>query len=266
MGWWWRRQGGRSVSSKFPGDVDYFGRKYPREFTCLNSATFLLNGQDLADWSPEKQGWFLTDYWLVERYRFYIAAVGYLSGAPVKGDYHEYGIFGAHTFRMVLTEAKKHGLDDMTFYAFDSFAGLPEVDSEVRTESWKPGTMAMSEEEFKGLIDAHGIYLDRIRSIKGFYSDSLTPELQRELLATGRKAGLVTLDCDLYQSAVPVLRFLEPLLQEGTLLYVDDYYAGYGGSPRKGVARAVEEFTQATPWKLHPYLNVGWWGKSFICY
>ena len=32
------------------------------------------------------------------------------------------------------------------------------------------------------------------------------------------KIALVNVDCDLYESAVPVFRFIEPLLQEGAVL------------------------------------------------
>jgi hypothetical protein len=80
------------------------------------------------------------------------------------------------------------------------------------------------------------------------------------------KIALVNIDCDLYESAVPVFRFIEPLLQEGTLLYIDDFYAGYCGSPRRGVARAFTEFAGRAAFRFQPFLNAGYWGKSFIAY
>ena len=72
--------------------------------------------------------------------------------------------------------------------------------------------------------------------------------------------------CDLYESAVPVLKFLEPLLQEGSVLYLDDYFVGYRGSPRQGVARAFHEMERVSRFAFAPHLQVGWWGRSFIAY
>ena len=53
---------------------------------------------------------------------------------------------------------------------------------------------------------------------------------------------MATIDCDLYESAVSVFQFLDPLLQEGSVLYIDDLFAGYRGSPEKGVTKAFLEW------------------------
>lgn len=144
--------------------------------------------------------------------------MGYLRGSGVTGDYHEYGVCGANTFRIVLSEARMHGFDAMQFVAFDSFEGLPEVDSEVTLEEWKEGAMAMSEEKFWKKIRKHGVTVDRVRTVKGFFKDSLTDELQREFVDAGVKLAIANIDCDLKESSIPVFEFIEPLLQVGTLI------------------------------------------------
>jgi hypothetical protein len=50
------------------------------------------------------------------------------------------------------------------------------------------------------------------------------------------------------------------------MLYLDDLFAGYKGSPRKGVARAFKEFRRQSEWKFVRHLDVGWWGRSYIAY
>jgi len=200
------------------------------------------------------------------RHEFFATAAGYIRGAGIEGDYHEYGCFSANTFRTFLTQARIFGFDFMRFYAFDSFEGLPEVDAEVSLDSWTKGAMAMSEEEFWKRINAHGVYVDRVESIKGFFDRSLTAERQASFVQRPARIALAAVDCDLYESAVPVFSFIAPLLQDGTLIYIDDYYVGYRGSPERGVARAFHEFERRSEFKFQPYVNVGWWGKSFVAY
>ena len=83
-----------------------------------------------------------------------------------------------------------------------------------------------------GMVKDHGIYVDNVSTIKGYYDDSLTKELQKEYLDSGRKISLVNIDCDLYESAVPVFNFIEPLLQEGVGLHMD-LCVGYKGNQQK---------------------------------
>src|SRR5262249_49018001 len=88
-------------------------------------------------------------------------------------------------------------------------------------------------------------------------------ELQRRLQQQS-KIALVTVDCDLYESAVPVFDFIEPLLQAGSVIYVDDLFVGNRGDPAKGGAPAFLEFRKRSRWRLLPHREWGWWGRSYI--
>lgn len=63
--------------------------------------------------------------------------------------------------------------------------------------------------------------------------------------------------CDLYESAIPVFNFIEPLIQEGTVIYIDDYFAGFKGSPATGPARAFHEFESKSRFKFAQHMQVG---------
>jgi len=183
-----------------------------------------------------------------------------------QGDYYEFGCHTATTFRQALTEAHRHGVDHMEFYAFDSFEGFPE-EGEVDTrpgQGSRRGTMATSEESFLSMVRQHGLYLDRIHTVKGFYSESLTPKLQAELMGKSRIA-LAFVDCVFYESARDVLRFIDPLLQKGSVLYLDDFYT-FRGDPERGEQRALAEFQAYSSHRLNPHLSVDWFGRSFIVY
>jgi hypothetical protein len=224
------------------------------------------NGRELAGWTHADEVRYNQHFRQSERMRFFALTFDFLKENGVSGDYFEFGCHSGRTFRMALTEARRHSLDDMRFVAFDSFEGLPEAEQEHGVANWRPAALATSEETFLSLIQDHGIYVDRVSTVKGFYDQSLSPALSERLRAAGRPAALINVDCDLYESSVPVFDFIEPFLQEGTVLYIDDFFSGYKGSPKHGVSRAFDAFRERSRFRFTPHLQVGWFGKSFIAY
>ena len=70
--------------------------------------------------------------------------------------------------------------------------------------------------------------------------------------------------CDLYISTIPVLQFIVPFLQQGTIICFDDWFS-YGGDQMKGEIRATREWLEKTPQvKLMHYRDFGISGRSFI--
>jgi hypothetical protein len=226
----------------------------------------LPDAKALASWGRDEEIAYNQINRQTEKALFFRRTFDFLTDNRVAGDYYEFGCHRCRTFRMALTEARRHNLSSAKFLAFDSFEGLPEPTSDTSVEIWKRGALTTAESEFMRMVKEQGHYVENVRTIKGFYSESLTGALQRELVESGRKAMLVNVDCDLYESAVPVFKFLDPLLQEGTVIYIDDLFAGYKGSPSKGVARAFLEYQKVTRWKFVRHLDIGWWGRSYIAY
>jgi len=228
--------------------------------------TALPDGVTLRDWGRNDEISYNQMNRQTEKALFYRRTFDLLTDNRVHGDYLEFGCHRCRTFRMALTEARRHNLANMEFHAFDSFEGLPEPTSETSVEIWKRGALTTSETAFMGMVKAHGIYVNHVKTIKGYYADSLTKARQAEYVKSARKAILVNVDCDLYESAVPVFDFIDPMLQEGAVIYIDDLFAGYKGNPHKGVARAFLEWQARSRWKLVRHLDVGWWGRSYIVY
>ena len=227
----------------------------------------LADGASLAGWRREDEIAYNQANRQAEKYRFFVKAFDYIKDQRLKGDYHEYGCHRVRTFRMALTEARRHTLEDMNFYAFDSFEGLPQTTSNPVHHVWSsPGALTTSQEEFMRIVAEHGIYVDRVKTVKGFYADSLTPAFQQQLASRPERVALANIDCDLYESAVPVFDFIEPLLQDGSLIYIDDLFVGYGGSPMRGVARAFLEFQRRSSFSFIQHMQIGWWGRSYIAY
>jgi len=68
----------------------------------------------------------------------------------------------------------------------------------------------------------------------------------------------------LYDSAVSAFNFIDNFLQKGTLLYLDDLFAGYNGNPYNSVGKAFLEYQKNSQWQFVKHLDIGWWGRSYI--
>jgi hypothetical protein len=179
------------------------------------------------------------------------------------GDYYEFGLYNGFTFWFAQQSADLLGLHDMRFQGFDSFAGLPEpegLDADARV--FKRGDYACGQDELVERLHRFGFDWSRAHLEAGFYDASLRGDLAAQ---SGMKpVALALIDCDLYQSTVPVLRFLEPLLQRGSILLFDDWNC-FGGSPAHGQRRAFAEFLVAHPhWTASEWCRFGWHGVGFI--
>lgn len=190
------------------------------------------------------------------------------SRLDIAGDYLEFGVFRGETFRNAIRAAQQayrstpQARFPGRFVAFDSFQGLPPVTSMGDgVNPYARGEFSASRAEFErtlGRLPAHV----RVEVVAGWFDDSLTAEAAGRLRL--ERAAFVNIDCDLYESTVPVLRFVTPLLQTGTIVYFDDWFS-YRGSMDGGEPRAAREWLAANPRiRLVDYRNVGVTGKMFI--
>ena len=197
----------------------------------------------------DKQTWIDTEFTPFDqgcRERFFLAAASFLytNREPplTAGYYFEFGCHKARTMRYCWAHTR-HNFD-LEYVAFDSFEGLPELGDADSHVGWEQGAFSMSEADFTQTVVAAGMPRERLMTIRGFYSDSLTPDLAQSLLP--RRPTIVYVDCDLYSSTTEVLRFVAPLLQPGCLIAFDDWNC-YLGNPDRGQKRAWSEFRGANP-------------------
>ena len=205
-------------------------------------------------------------------------AASFVTWNQIEGDYLEFGVaegasFSA-AFRALSRERRHHatmGYDspeyrkwlaaEPRFFAFDSFAGLPEGDVE-RQIDYFPGAYQCSESQFRANLERDGVDMRRVITVPGFYDKSLTPET-RERLGL-RRAAIAMIDCDLYESTVPVLDFLTDLVGQGTVLIFHDWFR-YQGRPDQGEQRACNEWLARNPqFELIEYWREGPQAVSFL--
>ena len=184
-------------------------------------------------------------------------------------NYYEFGTGKGNSLRKYIRALKNYckdtgdSLNKYNIFAFDSFEGLPEYKSEADYNPvWNKGDFYGSETMIDNLVRRSG-FTGKFHKIKGYYEESLTEKLQREL--SKNPPSIVNIDVDYFTSAKLVLRFLEPLLQDGTIIYFDDIYE-YLGNQNKGEIRAIREFESKNK-TLMPYYQHGipsLFGKTFI--
>jgi hypothetical protein len=164
-------------------------------------------------------------------------------GLADNGGYFEFGVFKGYTFWYAQNLARKHGLEGMQFYGFDSFTGLPPVRGRDQTpdDEFYEGQYACSKEKVVANLDAQGVDWSRTHLVEGYFEHSLNDELKAQLRQ--QRIAIALIDCDLYESTVFVLNFIEDLIADGTILLFDDWNC-FNADGRRGQRKAFADFLE----------------------
>jgi hypothetical protein len=180
----------------------------------------------------------------------------------VHGDYLEFGCgSNVRSFRLAYKYMKLE-YSAPRLFAFDSFEGLPAPQGVDSHPQWAKGNMAVSTDMFRNIMREMGARDNEYVMVPGFYDKSLDPRSPETYGV--KRAAMVFVDCDLYESTVSVLNFVKDILSDGAVLAFDDWFC-FNGDPAKGEQRAFSEFREAHPHlRFSEYLKFGWHGNSFI--
>jgi hypothetical protein len=240
-------------------------------FLPANDPTFLSKGES---WVENNQ-----QFRQSQKYWFYRCALDYLIDNDLAGSYFEFGVHRARTFTMAMSLdafyasnkgptggalVPQDGGGYFTEYvAFDSFEGFPDGTSVAEHPIYTAGHVKTEEEEFLKLLRLYGQSTSRVRLVKGFYTESLTPKLADEFRSDDARASLVCIDCNLYESYRDVLSWCDEFLQPGAIVYLDDFNT-FRAQDDRGPRRAWKEYRQHSRWDFDLFLNVGWGARSFV--
>ena len=185
-------------------------------------------------------------------------AFGYCANNKMAGNYAEFGVFKGKTTIEAWKAAHRHGLSDMKFWLFDSFEGLPEVKGVDAGGPFVTSEFSNSRKNYENRLQRNGVDSKRTEIVEGFFDKTL-PETKTDELFS-----VVFIDCDLYESTVPVLEWLTDKLVDGAVLIFDDWYS-FNGREDKGEQRATAEWLEANPSiSLMSYREFHLGGKSFL--
>jgi hypothetical protein len=180
----------------------------------------------------------------------------------IEGDYLEFGVYAGRTFVAAYHFAQMMNLGRMRFYGFDSFQGLPQITGEDLGGEFSEGEYAYTLDDFGRLISRRGVRMDKVQLVSGWYDRVLNAETKRSLPI--RAAAVIFIDCDLYESTVPVLGFVADYVQSGTIVAFDDWYC-FRGDPEKGEQKAFREWLANNPsFEALEYRRFAAHGNSFI--
>lgn len=192
----------------------------------------------------------------------------FIERCDLQGEYWEFGVY--HGESMKETYFILRDVVDK-YVGFDSFSGLPAPSSDPD----KNGAVLqpqLKESEFctPGLdfvrtnILSTGLRPQMLELVGGFFSETLTPDLQRKYLANCSKPIVIHMDVDYYESTLEALEFCYPFLQKGCWILFDDYWL-YAGSTTHGTQLAIRHFLERhKDVVLQEYTCYRGWSKSFV--
>jgi len=155
--------------------------------------------------------------------------------------FYEFGLYRGFSIWFAEQIARGHTPADFRFYGFDSFCGLP--DTVVDADFYRRGDFSAGYETVKENLTRFGADWEKIKLFRGFFSDGFFAELVKK--ERFQPVSIAVIDVDIYESCVPVLNFLSPLLVPGSILIFDDYN-GMHRSDSNGERKAFKEFKAKT--------------------
>lgn len=175
--------------------------------------------------------------------------------------YYEFGMFRGFSFWFAEQVSRQFGDGALKLFGFDSFQGLPRPTLRSEASVFSRGDYCGTFEAVTGHLRTWKTDESRIQLFKGFYSDALFRELEQK--HEFPPISICLIDCDLYDSCVPVLDFIQKRIVPGTILLFDDYNQ-LGEDDSAGERRALIEFEARNPSFQKEFLfNYGWEGTAF---
>lgn len=198
-------------------------------------------------------------------------SLDFLYANRISGDLYEFGTLNGYTARhFAVALGNRPEQSALTLRLFDTFAGFPEIDSEIdrfsytyHENQWQKGGCSTEEGAGERVARMLGTLLpaSRFAINVGSFADTLTRA------AAPNPAAIIHMDCDLYESARVVLERLSEfdLLQDGTIVIWDDFNCARA-NPEFGERRAMHEFFGENPrFSCEHWFAYGWHGQvSFI--
>jgi hypothetical protein len=193
------------------------------------------------------------------------AAANYVARCNLKGHYLEFGTFWGHSF-FNNVHRLRHWVSGK-FFAFDSFAGLSApLPDEVRFTGgdFFEGEYACNLESFRLIGELASVPMGRIEAVEGFFDRTVSESSLRALGIEEGSVSVCYIDCDLKEPTATVLSAIGPFLEDGALVYFDDWRLCRASS-KVGERAAALEWLSANPsYELIEFHRDHWQHQWFI--
>lgn len=187
------------------------------------------------------------------------------------GFYLEFGVAHGHSMRAAILAnefSKNSQLNivkvDRLFYGIDTFEGFSSDNPIDNHPVWHSDSYTMPISEVRNRFKSFAPKVNFFKIDANDFGMKTNSEIERLSSRLDGLAAVILFDMDLYSPTARALKWIEPYIQEGTFLLFDEFFA-FGGSLKKGEARAVEEFRVLYPnWALRDFSLYGSGGKCFV--
>ena len=130
---------------------------------------------------------------------------------------------------------------------------------------FKEGQYKCSQKDFILNLKSNYFPIDKLICHKGWFNKTCTHNYF--IKNNMRKASIIWIDCDLYSSAKDVFKILIHIIQDGTIIIIDDWFSNKG-SPYFGLQKAFYEWQNSDEIKfeynIQTYIKDSWKRNSFI--
>jgi hypothetical protein len=188
---------------------------------------------------------------------FLALAFDYFRENAILGDVHEYGCDRRPVLPLAIEAVKAHPISGMKFFGFGSFAEPRVVPGRTpKTES--PLDIFVSQKQLDEATSGKATLL------VGSTTTTLARAERDRFMNVENKVALAVIHAPEPADAKVALEFAEPLLTEGSLIYLADLNAGYRRTPAKDVGRIFLEFQRNCRFQYARFLDIGWWGRAYM--
>jgi len=126
---------------------------------------------------------------LKRKYREALLLLSKNDKAERLGDYLEFGVCHGSSMACMYHALEELGLDHVRLFGFDSFEGMP-ASAETEDGNWSAGEFKSDYNFTLELLAKQGVNLNRVNLVKGWFNDTLTPQLIQQHQIT--KASVIT--------------------------------------------------------------------------
>lgn len=192
-----------------------------------------------------------------EERRFFALAFDYLRENAIDGDVHEYGGDRRPLLPLAIDVAGTLPVAGMRFFSFAPFA-------EPRKVPGRRPSSASPFHEFVSLKELAAATDGKANLSAGLLADILSRAERDRFMHTENKVALAIVHAPSGADLTLIFDFVEPLLTEGSLVYLADLHAGYRRTAAKEAGRAFLERAPRARLRLLRHMDVGWWGRSYM--
>ena len=194
----------------------------------------------------------------------------HLNVEGMQGDYFEFGVAFGNSLEAARLAAKsgrapRLGISspDRRFFGFDTFESFSSNDKDDQHSTWQGRKFSFPYETVKKRFRRRS----NVTVLKGDASDlgsaTVFDRSARTQIGPSPKVAVAMFDMDLKGPTTGALKFVFPMLQDGSILIFDEFF-GFGGRPELGESGALQDFLADHPeLRLREYAHYGDGGRVF---